>query len=97
MVSRITVNLATVGEAPSESERRIIEALGRCSFLPASFDRRFARDMLWQLQNVAKPVLSPKQRETLWKLAKKFRRQMSVEINRLVEAGPQATAPAGTQ
>lgn len=54
-------------------ERAAIEALGRCRFVPATFDKRFA------LKLAASPetfLPTPKQREVLYKLVIKYRRQM---------------------
>ncbi len=55
------------------NERIAIEALARCTFLPGSFDKRFANSL------AAKPedfTLSVKQRQTLWKIVNKYRKRM---------------------
>lgn len=54
-------------------ERIAIEALARCSFLPGSWDKRFARDMAATAEDYR---LTAKQRQCLWKMAWKYRRQM---------------------
>jgi uncharacterized protein (TIGR02996 family) len=54
-------------------ERQAIELLAGCNFLPGSFDKRFARTL-----GEYKPDhrLTAKQRACLWKLVKKYRRQI---------------------
>lgn len=54
----------------TDLERKAIAALGHCTFLPGSFDKRFVRG----LQPATE--LTVKQREWLQKLFYKYRRQM---------------------
>ncbi len=54
-------------------ERCAVEALGRCRFAPATWDKKFAHSLAAKAEDA---VLSVRQREVLWKLVKKYRRQM---------------------
>ena len=55
------------------------KALANCTFLPASWDKRFARDMARQA-NAETPVFSEKQIENINRLAWKYRRQISEKL-----------------
>ncbi len=50
------------------------DALARCSFLPGSWDKRFARDM------AARTEFSPRQAANIARLAWKYRRQMPAAL-----------------
>lgn len=56
----------------TSGERDIATALGSCSFLPGSFDKRFAR----QLQERKEKPMTEKGRAMMLKLAVKYRRQI---------------------
>lgn len=64
-------------------ERTAIEALSRCRFLPGSFAKRFARDMAAMPENTR---LTPKQRATVWKMVRTYRRQIPKWIVAAAEA-----------
>lgn len=51
-----------------------IQALNRCRFLPASYEKRFARDMA---QKQVGDTLTLKQLEYLEKILKRYRKQLS--------------------
>lgn len=55
-------------------ERIAINSLARCKFMPGTFDKRFARDLAATPENY---TLTPKQRETLWRLVVRYRRQFT--------------------
>jgi hypothetical protein len=59
-----------------EAERQAALRLGGCRFAPATFDKRFARDMAARAESDPSLELSDKQRENLWRLAHRFRRQL---------------------
>lgn len=63
-------------------ERDIARALGRCTYQPASWDKRFARDIAYASDN---PEVEATDRQRWWlhRLAVRYRRQMPA---RLVEA-----------
>ena len=58
----------------TETERRAFLALNGCTFLPGSYDKRFARSFS---NPPADYELSEKQRAFLWKLVWKYHRQIS--------------------
>ena len=62
---------------PLELERRAMFALGRgaVSYLPASFDKRFARNMA-ALANHVDYTLTDRQRWLLWRMVYRYRRQI---------------------
>lgn len=51
-------------------------ALGRCSFTPATFDKRFARDMHRRASDPTRATASEAQIETLKKKLHRYRRQV---------------------
>lgn len=53
-------------------------ALEKCSFLPGSFDKRFSRDIASAVR--ANASLTPRQVETINRLAYKYRRQMPADL-----------------
>lgn len=64
----------------TEAQKTAIRLLSRCTFLPASYDKRFARNMGYALQaQEAEPnnslPLTGKQDEYLFALVHKYRRQ----------------------
>ena len=71
----------------SDDEAAIAKALEICTFLPASWDKRFARDMAFAAKNSPERVLTEKQRASLLRLAIKYRRQLPTEIVILAQDG----------
>ena len=57
----------------TDEDKANIAKLVRCTFLPASFDKRFVRDIYSQLANSGE--ITEKQRAYLVKLVYKYRRQ----------------------
>lgn len=64
----------------TEAQRETAVALGRCSFLPASGEKRFAHDMAALAARDPAAELSDKQARYLQVLAYKFRRQMPAKL-----------------
>ena len=62
-----------------ETDRLLIQHLGRCSFLPASFDKRFARNMTHTAGTPA-GLLSTRQRSCLNAMVYRYRRQIPAAI-----------------
>ena len=62
------------------AEIRIALALGTCSFLPASWDKRFCRDMAAIAANKPEHELSEYQNANLLRMAYKYRRQIPTTI-----------------
>ena len=60
----------------TEQEKDAALALSKCTFLPGSFEKRFARDMA-SIVNGEMPQITPKQKIYLWRLTYKFRRQIN--------------------
>ncbi len=57
----------------SETERNILTALGNCSFLPGSFEKKFSRDLDWK-------DVSPLQQWHLHRLCIRYRKQIGNDI-----------------
>jgi len=73
--NRVREPKALAVKVPATSEDRAnIAKLVRCIFLPASFDKRFVRDLYSQLANSGE--ITEKQRAYLAKLVHKYRRQI---------------------
>lgn len=53
-----------------DAEKALLKALGTCTFLPGSYDKRFVRDM------TGGTLISERQLLYLYKVAHKYRRQM---------------------
>ena len=64
----------------TEAEILISKALGHCSFLPASWDKRFCRDMAFVAEHSREVELSEFQNANLLRLAYKYRRQLPTTI-----------------
>jgi hypothetical protein len=64
----------------TEAEVLISEALGRCSFLPASWDKRFCRDMAFIAERSREVEISEYQNANLLRLVYKYRRQLPTTI-----------------
>lgn len=73
-------------------EMQAVMALVRCTFLPGSWDKRFVRALG---QHARDTPLSDKQREWLWKLVWKYRRQ--IPYPSIVEQAHRAVEPQLTQ
>ncbi len=61
-------------------ERAATTALGKCSYLPGSGDKRYAK------QIAAKPdefAFTLKQQDRLWETCWKYRRQLPLEVARM--------------
>lgn len=54
---------------------RAIKMLSRCTFLPASFDKRFVRSMVDKANDPEPTPLTPKQDALLWRMVHRYRRQ----------------------
>jgi hypothetical protein len=64
----------------TDHQRAVAEALSRCSFLPGSHDKRFARDMGASARQTPTPDLTERQATHLDRLAFKYRRQMPAHL-----------------
>lgn len=62
-----------------QTDRLLISALARCSFLPASLDKRFARDMTAIAGRVG-GALTARQRSRLSALVYRYRRQIDAKV-----------------
>ena len=59
--------------------------LGNCRFAPATFDKRFARDIA-SLARQANPSLTPRQWLFMWLLLHRYRRSVNVELIKVLAA-----------
>lgn len=66
---------------------RLVSALSKCTFLPASWDKRFVNDML------GRQKFSQKQADAVRRLVHKYHRQMPAEL--LAFGHDPAGVPAG--
>jgi hypothetical protein len=64
----------------TERQIALIRALAECSFLPASFDKRFARRLRMLANDKPGATLSKAQHATLLGLIHRYRRQLSTTI-----------------
>lgn len=62
------------------AERSIAIALGRCSFPPGSWDKRFARDLASVAERSPEIAYTERQAAHLLRLAHKYRRQLPSTI-----------------
>lgn len=78
-------------------EREVARALGRCSFLPGSWEKRFAQDMADRADAAAaeRTAISGRQALCLERLAWKFRNQMPRHL--VPDAEPPELPPRGKQ
>jgi len=60
----------------TEHQSLVAQALERCSMLPCTAEKRFARDMAFRSRHPAPSPLTARQAKYLEQLAWKFRRQM---------------------
>ena len=58
-------------------ETELATALGKCTFLPGSFDKSFARRMAHIAKQSPEFNISPSQRLCLYKMARRYRRQIT--------------------
>lgn len=61
----------------TDEEKDMAEKLGRCTFLPGSFDKRFTQDMVDYAKREETPKLTEKQASHLRRLFHKYRKQIS--------------------
>jgi hypothetical protein len=76
--------LGLTHEEAARAYRRVAAALGHCSFLPGSWDKRFARDLAAAAGSDPEPEFSEAQRAHLLRLAHKYRRQLGAQILEVV-------------
>lgn len=81
----------------ADREIAAAKALSKCSFLPATFAKRFARS-LGEIAQSETPVISENQALNLWRLVWKYRRQIpdhlvSLAQQKLDEAGEGPSKP----
>ena len=62
----------------TDEQRDMARALGQCSFLPGSWDKRFARDMAAMAED-PDAALTRRQAETLMEVCHRYRRQIGRE------------------
>ena len=79
--------------AATDLERRAISATASVTFPPASWSKRFCRDMRARMANGAELELTEKQRAALWSTVHRFRRQIQdadvrAEAQRRHDAAP---------
>lgn len=60
----------------TDDERTLARALSRCTFVPATATKRFARDMGDRAAMDESPELTPKQKKYLYEAVIRFRRQI---------------------
>lgn len=60
----------------TDIEKTIAINLNKCRYLPASFEKRFARDMSFIAENNPTIELTEKQREQLYRQLKIYRKQL---------------------
>ena len=71
----------------TEKERELSRALANCSFLPASWDKRFVNDMVQQ------STVTEKQAHALATVAWKYRKQLDPKIRPSVQPRPFGAKP----
>lgn len=59
----------------TEREQDAARALSKCTYLPGSFEKRFARDMASHASSES-PQITERQRTWLWKQVFRYRRQI---------------------
>lgn len=84
------MNLPSRYRPLTEKERAIALALGRCRFLPASTDKRFALDMAERAAHATSEI-TEKQAAFLADMAWRYRRQLPPEIRPTVRPVPSGT------
>jgi hypothetical protein len=73
------------------AERQIALALGRCSFLPGTWDKRFCRALASAAEHAPGVPLTERQGVHLLRLAHKYRRQLPTAV---IEASLDASVEA---
>lgn len=63
----------------TDDERAVALALGKVNYLPASWDKRFGRDMAALAQQPDAALTEP-QRTSLWRLRHRYRRQIPTNV-----------------
>lgn len=65
----------------TKREIELATALGKCTFIPGSFDKSFARHMAHIAKQSPEFNISPRQSYCLYSLARRYRRQIAdIEI-----------------
>ena len=64
----------------SPREIEVAKALGACTFLPGSWNKRFAKDIKWLAEHTPEKELTPRQSANLVRLAWRYRRQMPAHL-----------------
>jgi hypothetical protein len=64
----------------TEHQVLLAQALERCTFLPASIEKRFANSMAARSRMQSPPALTEKQSALMQQLAWRFRRQLPAEL-----------------
>lgn len=59
----------------TEDQRRMVSALSRVTFLPATFDKRFAKGLLAMMESDPEKGLTDNQDACLRRIVHKYRRQ----------------------
>jgi len=57
----------------TELELKVLHDLSRCSFLPASYDKRFIRNVNSEANSIG---VTEKQRPEIWRIALRYRKQL---------------------
>lgn len=77
----------------TEAERQMGQALGRCAFVPASFDKRWCRAIAFVAAG-EEPSITPKEAELLRTMVQRYRRQIEPAVVALAaDPAPEAAAP----
>jgi hypothetical protein len=63
----------------NDDERRMAIALGRCSFVPGTFDKRFARKIAARAE-IHEPKISLGEADLLRRLTRRYRRQIAEAV-----------------
>lgn len=64
----------------TDHQRAVALALGQCSFLPASAQKRFCRDLAYVAEHSPDKELSPRQAHYMQIMAWRYRRQMPAHL-----------------
>lgn len=72
-------------------EQDAARALGKCTYLPGSFEKRFARDMASHASSES-PQITERQRAWLWKQVYRYRKQ--IKDKDLIEQAARETGAA---
>ncbi len=72
----------------TQDEIKVALALGECSYLPDSFEKRFAFNISRQASQKPYTPMTDKGRAQLWKQAWRYRRQLPPDVLALVPVPP---------